>query len=108
LVVNKIKENHWYQKKYDLKSIYNNGNEFEISPGNLKGAFPVKNELDDFSPSSIPTSTENNFGSALANMNSGDVIEFAGNDDYEYMFNGELPINFVSALFLSSIFIFLN
>ena len=61
--------------------------------------FPVQNEFDLVS-SSISTATEKNFGSALANMNTGDMMAFGGNDDdYEYMLDGASSVNFVSGAF---------
>ena len=61
--------------------------------------FPVQNEFDLVS-SSISTATEKHFGSALANMNTGDMMAFGGNDDdYEYMLNGTSTVNVVSGAF---------
>jgi len=57
--------------------------------------FPVQNEFDLVS-SSISTATEKHFGSALANMNTGDMMKFGGDDDYEYMLNEGSRVNFVS------------
>ena len=65
----------------------------------MKGIFPVQNEFDLVS-SSISTATEKNFGSALVNMNTGDMMAFGGNDDdYEYMLNGAFSVNVVSGAF---------
>ena len=55
---------------------------------------PVQNEFD-LDSSSVSTATEKNFASALADMNTGDVMEFGGDDDYEYMLNGGSIVNFV-------------
>ena len=64
--------------------------------GSLKGMPPVQNEFDS---SSVSTETEKNFASALADMNTGDVMEFGGDDDYEYMLNEGSRINFASGAF---------
>ena len=63
---------------------------------------PVKNEFDS---SSVSTETEKNFASALADMNTGDMMEFGGDDDdYEYMLNEGSRINFASGAFSSGQF----
>ena len=62
----------------------------------MKGTPPVQNEFDS---SSVSTATEKNFASALADMNTGDVMEFGGDDDYEYMLNEGSRINFASGAF---------
>ena len=63
--------------------------------GSLKGMFPVQNEFDLVS-SSISSATEKDFGLALANMNTGDMMKFSGDDDYEYMLNEGSRVYFVS------------
>ena len=59
---------------------------------------PVQNEFD-LDSSSVSTATEKNFASALADMNTGDMMEFGGDDDYEYMLNEGSRINFASGAF---------
>lgn len=61
---------------------------------------PVQEEFDLFS-SSVSTATDKNFAAALADMNTGDMMEFGGDDDdeYEYMLNGGSLGNFATGAF---------
>ena len=69
--------------------------------GSLKGMLPIKQEFADYSASSLSTETEKSFGSALASMSPGDIIEYGASDDYEYMFNGDRMVNSLSGPFLN-------
>ena len=69
--------------------------------GSLKGILPIKQEFEDYSASSLSTETEKSFGSALASMSPGDIIEYGANDDYEYMFNADVKMDLLPGPFLN-------
>ena len=61
--------------------------------------FPIKQEFDDYSALPLSTATEKSFGSALASMSPGDILQYGADDDYEYMLDGGRTISGISGPF---------
>ena len=60
---------------------------------------PIKQEFDDYSALPLSTATEKSFGSALASMSPGDILQYGADDDYEYMLDGGKTISGISGPF---------